>query len=577
MGLVVIFWVLAVFSDALMATPDSSPSWGIAMHGDLKYPSDFRHFDGMNPDAPKGGIIHIPVQGTFDSLNPFVIQGSAPAGLSLYSEKLVFQTLMKRSPNEPFSLYGLIAEKIETPVDRSFVIFYLNPRAAWSDGRPITADDVIFTFHLLKEKGHPGARQFYKTIQKIAKIGDDAVRFDFRKNDDGAYNRESPLLMAMMYVLPKHALENKDFNQVSFDKIPVSGPYTIGKIDFGKSITYRRRPNYWGRDLPAERGYYNFDTCVMDYYRDRGIAEQAFKAGLADVWLEDDTRRFGQLTHKPKSGMEFMTLKGSGPVGMTAFAFNLRRPMFQDIRVRQALNLAFDFESKKHRFLTDDFQRTTSFFDNTVFKIPQKPTDDPCAMMKIDRREALIQAKKLLRDAGWVIQGGRLVHGITGAPFVVEVLVYESRHQKWILSFADDLKPLGIQVHCRLVDSAQYMDRLNSFDFDMIVHFWGHSLSPGNDQLRHWGGAAANIKGGGNYIGIQNPTIDALCVDIMGAVSRSDLIAAVGRLDQMLLSGYYVIPLFHNPKKYLAYWTKFGHPDIKRLGYVEMTSWWAIP
>ena len=406
------------------------------------------------------------------------------------------------------------------------------------------------------------------------RLGDLAVRFDFKPQKDGTYNREGPLLMGLMTPLPRHKLAGQDGAKIPFNHLPVSGPYTIGQVDMGKSITYHRRPDFWGWNLPTVRGYYAFDRVVMDYYRDRQVAEEAFRVGLIDVWTEDDSRHMDHLRRGMGANrVTFSTIQTSGPVGMTALAFNLRRSQFQDRRVRLALNLAFDAPTTKALFFGDDFCRTTSFFDNTIFK---SPTADRYVCAPGDRRAALKQARDLLRDAGWVIRRGRLCHHKTGAPFSLEILLYEKRHEKMVLALGRDLKPLGIQVTCRLVDSTQYMDRLTHFDFDMIVHFWGHGSSPGIEQRNYWSSKMAEV-GGINYMGIRDAAIDACCDRVMGASDRPSLVRAIQALDGALLSGYYVIPLFHNPKKYLAYWPKFGHPDMERLGYVEMTSWWSIP
>lgn len=575
---------------------------GLIIHGKLKYSANFTSFSTVNPHAPKGGKLRLGVVGTFDSLNPYVLKGTPPAGLSIFSERLVFETLMKRSPDEPFSLYGLIAEFVDLAPNHSWIVFYLNPQATWPDAQPITADDVIFSFETLKEKGLANYRLFFKKVEKVEKIDHRTVKFFFLADkSDGSFDPEVPMLISLLPVLPKYFFENRDFEKVTHTEIPGSGPYKIKELKMGHTIIYERRTDYWGKDLPVNVGFYNFDEVRFDYYRDSKVALEAFKAGEYDIKGESEPNQWLENYDFPavKNGKIIKTeFKHQRPVGMKAFAFNIRKDLFKDDRVRQALIYAFDFEWLNQSLFHNSFTRTKSYFDNTILAndgIPKEdvlkllhpfketlPTDLflipyslPISGSKVKLRENLKKARDLLQMCGWHIQNFHLIHKETGRPFTFEIILYRSEDEKIALAYAKNLKLLGIHAKIRTIDSTQYERRLGDFDYDMTIHTWGHTLSPGNEQNLYWSSKAADQKGSRNYIGIKNSTIDFLCEMLANAKTREELITTTKALDLALLWGHYLIPLYHSNKIFLAYWDKFSHPQFNPLDGIVLMNWWS--
>lgn len=598
------FLVLLIFCLIFSTSLPAEKKHALSMHGTPKYGSTFTHMSYVNPDAPKGGRIRFSVIGTFDTLNPFVIKGNPPAGLSLLTEQLVFEGLMERSADEPFTVYGRIAASVEVAPDCSWVLFTLHPKAQWSDGKPVTVEDVLFSFHLLKEKGRPNLRLFYKKVSKAEKVGENAVKFSFKIDPDlKDYNPEAPMLMALLRVLPKNALEGKNFEKLTLEPIPSSGPYQIKDYELGKSIVYERRPDYWGKDLPVNRGRYNFDLVQFKYYRDNTVAHEAFKRHEYDVRAPLDPKEWTHAFNfsavsKGKVIKEDLPIQG--PVGMNAFVFNTRREIFKDPNVREAINLAFDFEWINKNLFHGAYRRTTSFFDNTELRHQGTPQGlekaylsalleahsklmfegtfpVPSYKNREERRQVLSRAKILLRKAGWNIQNNRLIHEKTGEPFQFEILLYNPKDEKLALALVHNLKPLGIRVTIRTVDPAQYERRHTTFDFDMTLWLWGHTRSPGLEQTYYWSTSAAEQEGSRNYAGIKSKSVDRLCHTIAHAKSREELEAACRALDRVLLWGYYVIPLFHENQKHLAYWNQFGKPTYDPTVGVHFTSWWALP
>lgn len=597
------FLALLVFC-LIFSTPlPAEKKHALSMHDTPKYDSSFTHTNYVNPDAPKGGRIRFAVVGTFDTLNPFVIKGNPPAGLSLLTEQLVFEGLMERSVDEPFTVYGRIAESAEMAPDRSWVLFTLHSKAQWSDGKPVTAEDVLFSFNLLKEKGRPNLRLFYQKVSKAEKVGENAVKFTFKIDPDlKDYNPEAPMLMALLRILPKHALEGEDFEKLTLEPIPSSGPYKIKDYQLGKSIVYERRPDYWGKDLPINRGRYNFDIVQFEYYRDNTVAHEAFKRHEYDVRAPHDPKEWiHAFNFKAVSSGEVIKedFPVQGPVGMRAFVFNTRREIFKDPRVREAINLAFDFEWMNKNLFHGTYKRTTSFFDNTelrhqetprglekdyLFALPEKHPKlmfeetfpVPSYKNREELRQALSRAKMLLREAGWKIRDNILIHTKTGKILQFEILLYNPKDEKLALALSQNLKPLGIKVMIRTVDPAQYERRHTTFDFDMTLWTWGHTRSPGLEQTYYWSTSAADQEGSRNYAGIKSKSIDWLCHRIAHAKSRDELEAACRALDRVLLWGYYVIPLFHEDQRHLAYWNHFGKPKYDPSVGIHFTSWWAL-
>ncbi len=574
---------------------------GIAMHGQVKYKPG-EHFSYINPDAPTGGQLKVGVVGTFDSLNPFITKGNTPAGLDLLTDSLVFERLMVRSQDEPFSLYGRIVESVEVAPDRSWIIFKIRPEAKWADGKPITAYDVEFSHATLRDKGRPNLRLFYSKVAEVKILNKRAIKFSFKPMEGHpGYDPELPLLVGLMSILPKHYLEGKDFEKTSHKPIMGSGPYRIKEFKFGHSITYERRKDYWGRNLSYNLGSNNFDTIHYDYYRDDKVAFEAFKAGEYDIRAESNPAHWINLYDfkAVKSGkVKKVTLPHSRPVGMTAFTFNTRKPIFENRLVRQALAYAFDFEWLNKNLFHGAYTRTRSYFDNTElashglpegkelelllpFKDQLPPEvftqeySPPATDGSGNIRPSLLKATKLLEKAGWVIEKNTLRNKKTGETFRCEIMIFRPDEQKIALAFARNLRALGVDLHIRMVDAAEYEARRMNFDYDMIINSWGHTLSPGREQSYYWGTSAAEEPGSRNYPGIKDPVVDKLCDALATATDMETLIAAARALDRVLLWGHYVIPLYHKASTYLAYWDKFGHPEFNPQVPVSTMTWWT--
>lgn len=580
-----VFACLSLLLLAAGATPGAAePEWrhGLSLFGDVKYPSDFTHFDYVNPDAPKGGTVRLSTIGTFDSLNPYTL--GRPAGLVTLSN----DTLMTPSLDEPSSEYGLIAEAVRHPDDFSSVTYRLNAGARWHDGQPVTVEDVIFSLDALRE-AHPFYRAYYANIVKAEKTGEREVTFTF----DQAGNRELPQITGQLPVLPKHwwTAKDADGNSRSLAKgtlqVPLgSGPYRVSEVRPGRSITVTRVPDYWGKDLPANVGRYNFDRITLEYYRDDTIALEAFKADKYDWRQETSAKNWATAYDFPASRdgrvvMEkFDVERGAG---MQAFAFNIRRPQFRDIRVRRAFNLAFDFGWMKRNLFYGQYERTQSYFENSELAASGLPGKRELALLEPVRgqvppevftqpfanpdnataraqRSNLRKGANLLAEAGWTVKDGRLVDG-EGRPMRVEFLLVQPAFERVVLAYANNLERLGITVSVRTVDASQYQARMDSFDFDIAVASWPQSLSPGNEQRDFWGSEAADTNGSRNFVGIKNPAVDKLIDNIIFARDRNELVAATRALDRVLLWNHYVVPQWHAPYERTARWDRFGHPD----------------
>jgi peptide/nickel transport system substrate-binding protein len=577
----------------LPARLSAEPQAGLAMHGEPREAEGFQHFPYVNPDAPKGGRAVFAVQGSFDSLNPLIVKGAPAEGMRDY----IYESLLARAHDEPFSLYGLIAEKVETPDDRNYVEFTLNPAAKFSDGKPITVDDVIFSHAVLRDHGRPNHRSYYKKVAKVEKTGERTVRFTFDQSGD----REMPLIIGLMPVLPRHLIDPDRFEKTTLVPPVGSGPYTVAKVDPGKSITFRRDPNYWGRDLPVNRGRYNFDEIRFDYYRDAGSMFEAFKSGLVRLRNEEDPTRWTE-------GYEFPALREGRvvkeelpvetPAGMAALVFNTRRPLFADRRVRQALIKLFDFEWVNRTLYHGQYARTQSYFARSELSSHGKPADKaerallapyldhvkpsimdgsfafPVSDGTGENRERRLEALQLLEEAGYRLTGGKLINVTTGEPFEFEIVAATRAQERLLLTFARALKQVGIEARIRQVDSAQYQRRKQTYDFDMIQYFWPVSLSPGNEQSFRWGSEAAVTEGSFNYPGIKNPAVDVMIETLLKAESRDEFVSAVRALDRVLLSGDYVIPLFYLPRQWVAHWNDLKRPEKTPLYGYQIDNWW---
>ena len=593
-----VFGFVAVFALGVVQGPataaEAQQAHGIAMHGDLKYGPGFTHFDYTNPAAAKGGTVRLNALGTFDSFNGFIFKGNPAAGLGFLYDNLMFG-----SADEPFSLYGQLAESIETPANRSWVAFTLWAQARWHDGMPVTVADVIWSFKTLTTKGVPFYRFYYDNVAEAVQTGPRTVRFNFKPGE----NRELPLILGQLTILPKHYWEGRDFSKTTLEPPLGSGPYRIESFEPGRSITYRRVRDWWGKDLPINRGSYNFDVIRYDYYRDGTIAIEAFKAGEYDYRPENSSKAWATAYDIPnvrKGLIRKVEITHNRSSGMQAFVFNTRRDVFKDRRVRQALAYAFDFKWSNKNLFYGQYARTRSYFDNSELAATGVPEGAELAFLEPYRgrvpdqvftheynppesdgsgniRRNLRKASKILQGAGWVIKGRNRVHEKTGKPLSFEVLLVSPLFERIVLPFAKNLEKLGVEARVRTVDPSQYRRRLDTFDFDVIVGGAGQSLSPGNEQRSFWGSKGADLEGGRNFIGIKDPVIDALIEKVIAASDREALVASVRALDRVLQWGYWVIPHWHAKYDRIAYWDKFGRPAITPIQGNQFMSWWVDP
>ncbi len=582
------------------AVAPTGPQYAIAMHGRPALPEDFTHLPYANPDAPKGGRLVIGFQGTFDSLNPFNLKaGSTAQGLNTN----VFQTLMARSQDEPFTLYGQIAKTIETDAERSYAIFRLDPRARFSDGTPITSADVLFSFELLRKKGRPQQRAAYALVKHVETPDAGTIRFDF----PGINDREMPLTLALLPVLPRHRVNPETFDAASL-AIPVgSGPYRVVAVDPGQRLILRRNKDYWAKDLAVDRGLFNFDEIEIDYYRDANALFEAFRAGLLDFRIETSPLLWTTSYNFP-SLRDHRAWRASlpigGPKGMEGFVFNLRRPMFDDIRVREALGMTFDFEWINANLFSGLYTRTKSFFDDSELASTGRPasaaerallapfpgavrTDilegrwvppktDATGHDRIWPKRAL----DLLAAAGYELNGEQLVKN--GAPLRFEIMVQTLAQERLALTYAASLAQIGIDAKVRAVDEVQYQRRRQTFDFDMMIGTWLASASPGNEQRGRWGSVSADQPGSYNLAGVKSPAVDAMIAALLAARTQEEFVTAVRAYDRVLLSGFYIVPLFHASQQWIAASARLGRPDaIPAYGSptdgATLDTWWRKP
>lgn len=576
----------------LSAAAATSTSHGLALHGELKYGPEFTHFTYVNPKAPKGGRLCQAVIGTFDSFNDHILKGVAAAGIGM-----IYDTLMAAAEDEPFSQYGLLAEKVELAADRSFVIFDLRPQARFHDGSPVTAEDVVFTFELLLQKGQPMYKRYYADVTGVAALDQHRVKFTFK---DGK-NSELPLIVGQLEILPRHFWRDKEFDVADLTVPLGSGPYRLKDFVPGKSVTYERVKDYWGADLPVTSGRYNFDLLVFDYYRDATVALEAFKAGEYDFRHENVSKNWATLYQGPQFDSGRIIKKEIAheiPQGMQGFVFNTRRSLFADRRVREALIYAFDFEWSNKNLFYNQYQRTQSYFSNSELAAVGPPSAAEMALLEPFRpqlpaevfsdsyrlptttppaslRANLRQAAALLELAGWRVVDRKLVDQ-KGKPFVFEIMLTSPAFERIVLPFKKNLERLGIETVVRVIDTAQYLNRVREFDFDMVVWSFGQSLSPGNEQRNYWHSEAAEVFGSRNLAGIKDPVVDALVEALIQAEDRRSLVNRVRALDRVLQWGFYVLPHWHISTFRIAYWNKFAQPEtVPRYGLGLMT-WWSL-
>ncbi len=589
-----------LFALLFATTAQAEPKHGIAMHGEPALPADYAHFPYVNPDAPKGGSVSYGVRGSFDSLNPFVLKSMRTTARGVVDPEFgnfVFETLMQRSRDEPFTLYGLLAEKVETDEDRTWVEFTLNPKARWSDGKPVTPQDVIFTFKLFTDKGRPPYSSRMARIEKIEQVGENGVRFTLKDDAD----REFPLILGLSPVLPKHAIDPETFAESGLTPIIGSGPYLIDEVKPGERITYKRNPDYWGKDLPSMRGFFNFDTVRVEYFRDDTARFEAFKKGIYDINPEGDPVSWETAYDFPAvtSGDVIKATFDSGrPQSMVGMFFNTRKPVFADRKVREGLSMLLDFEWLNANLYGGRYARTGSFWQNSKeLSALGRPADEserellapfpdavsPAVMDGSWRpsttdgsgrdRKVLRAALSLLQEAGYALQDRKLVKD--GAPLAFEILTSKLGEEKIALAYKQTAALLGIEVSIRNVDDSQYQQRRQTWDYDMTFATLSSSLSPGAEQVGRWGSASRDPEGTFNYSGTADPAIDAMIDKVVNARERDDFAAAVRALDRVLISGAYAIPLYHIPQDWVAYRKKIGVPEVTPLYGYQLPAWWA--
>lgn len=562
---------------------------GLSLYDEPELPPDFTHFPHVNPQAPKGGsMTRAAVGSSFDSTNPFIIRGTAAIGVSH-----IYDTLLEGNPNEPFSLYGLLASGMRLDPQRYWIEFDLRPEARFHDGEPLTAHDVVFSFQLLVEEGNPFYRGYYADVESVEALDDHTVRFEFSTND----SRELPLIVGQLPILPKHYWETREFGTPTLARHPGSGPYRIADVQPGRSITYVRDDNYWGRDLPVNQGRYNIDRLIYDYYRDRDIAWEAFKAGVMDFRIDARavTWSIGYDFPAYRDGLvKRLAIPDGAPSIMQSFVMNLRRDKFSDPRVREALSLTFDFPWLNANIFYDTYRRTESFFQNSDMaangpisdaerellepfrdQLPARLFDEPVPIDHPDDfRERLRLALELLYDAGYDVIEGRLVDS-NGQPLTIEVLLFDSGLERVVQPMLRNMARLGIQTEIRIVDINQYLNRLRSFDFDMTTAHFPQSNSPGNEQREYWTSQFAHTPQSRNLMGLESPVADSLVEQLIRAESRDQLNTLTRALDRVLLWNFYMIPHYHSGETRIAIWDKFDWPEPYPEYGMDLDAWWV--
>ena len=564
-------------------------SHAIAMHGTPKYPADFKHFDYVNPDAPKGGTLRTGARGTYDSFHGFIPKGTSASTGSV-------ETLLVSSQDEPFTMYGLLAETMEWPDDRSWITFTLRENARWHDGKPVTPDDVVWSFDILTTKGSPAYRFSYRGVESVEKLDDRQVKFTF--ND--LTNRELVLIVGQLPILPKHYWADRDFEKTTLEPPPGSGPYRVKRFEAGRFVERERVPDYWGADLPVNRGSNNFDVLRTEYFRDDTAIRLALKSGDLDLRQENQAKAWALDYNVPQVDQGWLKkerVEHQLPTGMQAFVMNSRRPLFSDARVREALAYAFDFDWTNRNLFFSQYTRTSSYFSNSDLasgglpegreleileqfrdRIPPRVFTETYAPPTTDGsgwpRENLREAFRLLSEAGWDVVDNELRNRETGEPFRFQILLVSPDFERIVLPMIRNLKRLGIDASARVVDTSQYINRLRSFDFDMFVFVWGQAESPGNEQRIFWSSAAADQADSRNFAGIKNPVVDELIEGLISACSREELVAWTRALDRVLLWNFYVIPNWHLRADRVLYWDRYDRPDVKVKSGVSTGLWW---
>lgn len=578
--------------DSAVPAPGATLSHGIAMHGAPLYPEGFSHYRSVNPDAPKGGRLIQGAVASFDSLNPFIVRGTAPP----FVRWNIVESLMARSPDEAFTCYGLLARRVETDAARSYVAFEIDPRARFADGAPVTADDVLFSFELLRAKGRPNHRTYYGKVATAEVTDPLTIRFTF-----GVVDRELPLILALMPVLARHATDPETFEQTGFKAPLGSGPYTVAEVKPGETVLLARAPAYWGAELPVNRGNINFDSLRYDFYRDVNAQFEAFKRGLYDIRYETDPGRW-------KTGYDFPAVRDGRilteevatgtPKPYSALIFNMRRPYFTDARVRQAMVELFDFEWANQNLYFGLYRRNGSFYDDSELSCLGHPADPREQALLAPYADAVLpevmdgswhaprsdgsgrdrmrlrQALDLFAAAGWELKAGTLTSRATGQPFAPELLVGTKDQERLALAYQNMLRRAGVRLNIRLVDNVQFEARKQTYDYDMVPYIWDQSLSPGNEQAFYFGSAAADTPGTRNFMGLKSPAADAMIEALLAAREREHFVSAVRALDRVLISAGFSVPLFYTPGQWIARWRKVERPQTLALSGTLAESWW---
>jgi peptide/nickel transport system substrate-binding protein len=587
-----VFGAIAALVFAAVSAAAGEPRHAIAMHGEPAYADGFSHFRYVNQDAPKGGRLIQAFVGTFDSLNPLIVRGNAFQQVRGY----VLESLLARGLDEPFTLYGLIAERVETDDARTYVIFHLDPRAHFSDGKPVTPEDVVFSWRVLRDKGRPNHRTYYSKVTQVAQVGERSVRFEF----GGQSDRELPLILGLMPVLPRHAINAEKFEETSLEPMIGSGPYRIAEVRPGESVLLKRDAGYWGRDLPVNRGLYNFDELRFDFFRDGNTWFEAFKRRLYDVRWETDPGRWATQYDFPAARAGGLIREGivtGQPKPFQAFVFNSRRPLFSDARLREALIELFDFEWANANLFHGAYRRTASYFEGSELSTRGRPADarerellarfpgavradvmegkyqPPVSDGSGRDRARLKRAFELFATAGFSLRAGKLVD-TKGGLLTFEIMVAAKDDERLALAYQSMLRRAGISTSIRFVDGAQFEQRRQNYDFDVMPYTWQQSLSPGNEQAFYFGSDAADVAGTRNYMGAKSAAIDAMIEALLAAREREEFVAAVRALDRVLVSGLYVLPLFHLPEERIARWPGVERPKSLSLYGTPIETWW---
>lgn len=595
----------AILAFAFLPQPAfATPKYAIAMQGEPALPADYQHFTYANPDAPKGGAVTYCVVGTFDNLNPFIIKSlrtTARGMMDTIFGNLVFEPLMQRNADEAFSLYGLLADSADMSEDRRTIEFHLDPNARWSDGEPVTPEDVLFTYDVFTEKGRPPYSDRMKKVARLEKTGEHSVRFTFNDLAD----REFPLIVALTPILPKHAFDKETFDRTTLKPLIGSGPYTVAKVEPGQRIVFKRNPNYWGKDIPSKRGFDNYDQITIEYFLNANAMFEAFKKGICSIYTESDPV-------KRDRGMDFPafhdgrvvaeTFRNGIPPVATGFLFNTRLEKFKNPVVRRALGMLYDFEWANKNMFGGRYTRTMSFWQGSDLSALGHPASEkekallapypgrmPADVMdgtwrppvtdgSGQDRKVLKAAFDLLKSAGYTLRDGAM-RDPQGKPLSFEILTSSQEEVRLASIYQRTLEKIGIAVSIRTLDGDEIQSRKTRFDFEVLVGSTGfnNSLSPGIEQIGRWGSSSAKVEGSFNLAGVADPAIDAAIEAMLNARAKDDYVAAVRVLDRLLISGNYMVPMQHNTEQWIAYWNTLQHPKKTSLSGYQLPTWWKKP